>query len=257
MRSPLRERLRRLRQKQETAFTPIFLHRPLAMLLLLPLVELPWLTPNRLTWASILVRLGAAFLFWPAGWGGVETVWAIPIALVLWHLGCVLDATDGALARYRGITTNFGRYLDKISDRLITVAFVIAIAARIQVESGGTLHWLLALLYVGTMSTVSTAKWIEIGSVPSTPATGGSSDPDERPVEGRTARGWVLFVAKNLPSILAPTELDLALWVTVAWLGGVVEWLFPALALLGVPYALAALILRGWRVARLDRQRAR
>ncbi|MCH2111033.1 MAG: hypothetical protein MK135_17075, partial [Polyangiaceae bacterium] len=56
------ERLARLRQKQESTFTPIFLHRPMAILLLIPTADIPWVTPDRLTTLNIILRVVAAFL---------------------------------------------------------------------------------------------------------------------------------------------------------------------------------------------------
>ena len=117
------ERLARLRQKLELSFMPIFLHRPLAILLLIPTADLPWVTPNRLTTVSVLLRFAVAALLWPEAWGGpADSAALIWTAVAFWHLGCVLDAADGTLARYRGESTLFGRYYDKISDRLVTLA---------------------------------------------------------------------------------------------------------------------------------------
>ena len=105
------ERFARLRQKQETTFVPIFLHRPLAILFLLPTADWSFLTPNRLTTISVLMRFVAAYLLLPEQFYGPAPSTSVLVwAIVLWHLGCVLDAADGTLARYRGAGTALGRY---------------------------------------------------------------------------------------------------------------------------------------------------
>src|SRR5690606_31489114 len=125
------ERLARLRQKQESAFTPVFLHRPMAILLLIPTADLAFVTPNRLTTLNIIFRLVAAYLLWPVELGGPQgslaSTWA---AVIVWHLGGALDAADGALARYRGAGSEFGRFYDKVSDRLVTLVMMLALVSR-------------------------------------------------------------------------------------------------------------------------------
>ncbi|MCA9601383.1 MAG: CDP-alcohol phosphatidyltransferase family protein, partial [Myxococcales bacterium] len=136
-----KERIAKLRQKQESSFTPIFLHRPLAILFLIPTADIAWVTPNRITFVSTIMRFITAALLWPEAMGGIhETPATLWTAILLWHLGSVFDAMDGALARYRGTSSAFGRFIDKVPDRMIALALVLSISARAYVETNEVLY---------------------------------------------------------------------------------------------------------------------
>jgi len=70
------------------------------------------LTPNRLTVFSFLLTIGVASLVL---FGSTS---ALPLAAILLQLAYVMDCMDGQLARYRGNTSEFGSFLDKILDYL-------------------------------------------------------------------------------------------------------------------------------------------
>ncbi|MFT5353209.1 MAG: phosphatidylglycerophosphate synthase [Polyangiales bacterium] len=248
----LREKLGKLRQKQENSFTPIFFHRPAAILFLLPLVDIQWITPNRLTTVSILFRLVAAALLWPSEWGGVE---GTPLALwsmaILWNVGGILDAADGTLARYRQTGSAFGRFYDKVSDRLLTLCFMMALSARTMLITGEIRYIFIAFVYVAMMSASSVAKWIETGIMADL-GTGSAADPDEVEADVRTPLEWVKYWLWSLRTIFVVTEMDLPFWVSVAVLTTKETWLFSYLAVVTVPYALIAISVRGVRLYRLD-----
>ncbi|MFK8003283.1 MAG: CDP-alcohol phosphatidyltransferase family protein [Polyangiales bacterium] len=248
----LRDKLGKLRQKQENSFTPIFFHRPAAILLLLPLVDIQWITPNRLTTLSILLRLAAAALLWPEEWGGAQstslTLWSMAI---LWNVGGILDAADGALARYRQTGSAFGRFYDKVSDRLLTLCFMMALSARTMLLTGEIRYIFIAFIYVAMMSASSVAKWIETGIMADL-GTGSAADPDEVEVDVRSPLEWIKYWLWSLRTIFVVTEMDLPFWVSVAVLTAKETWLFSYLAVITVPYALIAITVRGVRLYRLD-----
>jgi phosphatidylglycerophosphate synthase len=249
-------KLTRLRQKQESSFTPIFLHRPLAILFLLPTADLPFVTPNLLTTLSVLLRFVVAYLILPERFGGpAESMATLIWATVLWHLGGVLDAMDGTLARYRGKGTAFGRYYDKISDRVIALCLVLALALRPFERTGDVLPLVLAMVYVSLTGTTSTAKWIEIGiRAEQGNGKGAAADPGERPAPARSFGQWVLYLLWSLRTIFVVTEMDLPLWGSLAVLFAVEPWLFYYLGAFIVPYALGTLLIRGRSIYALDRK---
>jgi len=248
-------RIARLRQKQELAFAAIFLHRPLAILFLIPTADLPFITPNRITTVSVLMRFVTAWLMLPERFGGpVESTATIVWAIVLWHLGSVLDAMDGTLARYRGKGTAFGRYYDKVSDRIISLALVLSLASRPFVESGNLVPIFLGAMYVSLTGTASVAKWIEIGIRADYGVAGGAADPEEVAAPDRTALDWVKYLGSKLLTVFVVTEIDLPLWGTIALATGTEDWLFYYLGAFIVPYTLGALVLRGYRIHQLDRE---
>jgi CDP-diacylglycerol--glycerol-3-phosphate 3-phosphatidyltransferase len=107
-----------------------------------PLVDLlsrRGVSPDLLTFGGLaLVILGSLFLYLQVG----------ILAFILLSFGALLDAIDGALARRRGITSDFGAFIDSTVDRLSDAAPMIAIGAmyseREQVE--GVLLTFLALV---------------------------------------------------------------------------------------------------------------
>jgi phosphatidylglycerophosphate synthase len=250
------ERLAKLRQKQELSFVPIVLHRPLAILFLIPTADIPWITPNRLTTISILMRLATAYLILPQAFFGPEesafTLWA---AVVLWHLGSVLDAMDGALARYRGLSTAFGRYYDKVSDRVLSLALVLGLALRPLAATGDVLPLILGMIYISLTGTASVAKWIEIGILANLGAGSGAADPEESAAPKRSLFGWAKYALYSLRTLPIVTEVDLPLWGSIALITGYESWLLLYLGAFITPYTLAALTLRGVRLRRIDRER--
>lgn len=250
-------RLSKLRQKQENSFTPIFLHRPLAILFLIPTADVPWVTPNRITTVSVMMRFVTAYLILPARFGGpvpstANLVWAV----ALWHLGSVLDAMDGALARYRGQSSAFGRYYDKISDRVISLVLVLALALRPFDRAGDILPLVLGMIYVSLTGTTSTAKWIDLGIRAELKLGADAKDPLEREAPRRTLGQWLLYLLWSLRTVFVVTEMDLPLWGSVAVLTGYEPWLFYYLGLFIVPYALITLVIRGRALLKIDAERA-
>lgn len=251
-------RLQKLRQKQENSFTPIFLHRPLAILFLIPTADVAWITPNRLTTLSVLMRFVTAWLILPERFGGpAPSLAALVWAVALWHLGSVIDAMDGALARYRGQGSAFGRYYDKISDRVISLALVLGLALRPYDRSGDILPLVLGMLYVSLTGTTSTAKWIDLGIRAELEVSQAAKDPLEREAPKRTLGQWLLYLLWSLRTIFVVTEMDLPLWGSIAVLTGREPWLFYYLGLFIVPYALGTLVIRGRALLALDARLAR
>lgn len=246
-------RIARLRQKQETAFTPIFLHRPLAILFLIPLADIRWITPNRITTVSIVMRLVTAWLILPERfYGPHETTGVLVAAVVLWHLGSVLDAMDGALARYRGVSSALGRYYDKVSDRVLSLALVLALGLRPVAHAEELLPFVLGAIYVSMTGILSSAKWIEIGIKADMNVGGGAADPEEVAAPRRTLREWLRYLAWSARTVVVVGEVDLPLWGSIALLTGTEKWLFYYLGAFIVPYTLGALFARGLRLHRLD-----
>ena len=121
----LKDRWMKLRNYQSDDFWAMLFARPLTIFFLLPIVEKKWVTPNRITVVSILVKLaGSAFVFFDRSYsGGV-------IGAILLNLGLVLDNMDGTVSRFRNCPTKFGFYLDKISDAVTMTLMFWAIGFR-------------------------------------------------------------------------------------------------------------------------------
>jgi phosphatidylglycerophosphate synthase len=97
-------------------------------------------TPNQITVLSLVFGLGSAGFY----------VSGIPDALLwgaIFLYGKVfLDNVDGNLARVRGTTSRFGRFLDSLADFLVTVLVYIAVTAQLVRTTAMPEYWVLGLL---------------------------------------------------------------------------------------------------------------
>ena len=98
------------------------------------------ITPNQITFLSLFFGLASAGFY----------VSGIPDALVwgaIFLYGKVfLDNVDGNLARVRGTTSRFGRFLDSLADFLVTVLVYIAVTVYLVRATGMQEYWILGLL---------------------------------------------------------------------------------------------------------------
>jgi len=97
--------------------------RPLASLA--ARVDLPWVTPDRLTVAGLVIGVGSA------GLAAVQWWW---LALAAWLVSRVLDGLDGELARRRrarnpqDIVSEAGGFLDITADFVVYGTTVVGVA---------------------------------------------------------------------------------------------------------------------------------
>ena len=108
-----------------------FITAPLAIVANYGAVDIPWITPNRITAASFLVAVAATLAVMI---GGTSCFIA---AAILIHLSHVLDCMDGQMARYRKVSSPIGSYYDRITDQVqVTLWFGAAgFAAFAQTNS--------------------------------------------------------------------------------------------------------------------------
>ncbi len=97
-------------------------------------------TPNQITFLSLVIGLASAWFY----------VSGIPDSLIwgaIFLYGKVfLDNVDGNLARVRGTTSRFGRFLDSLADFLVTVLVYIAVTVYLIRTTGMQEYWVLGLL---------------------------------------------------------------------------------------------------------------
>lgn len=104
-------------------------------------------TPNQITVLSLVLGL-LSFGFYVSGrpdalmWGAIFLYGKV-----------VLDNVDGNLARVRGTSSRFGRFLDSLSDFLVMVLIYIGVSFCLVQETGDSGFWFLGLfgLLVGFM----------------------------------------------------------------------------------------------------------
>lgn len=97
-------------------------------------------TPNQITVLSLIFGLASAY-FYVSGahdalmWGAIFLYGKV-----------FLDNVDGNLARVRGTTSRFGRFLDSLADFLVTVLVYIAVTVYLVRISAVPEYWILGLL---------------------------------------------------------------------------------------------------------------
>jgi phosphatidylglycerophosphate synthase len=108
--------------------------------LLVPAARRGEISPNQVTLASLALTLLAAVLVA----FGQRTAWIV--AAILIQVGFVLDCLDGQLARATGKTSDFGRYLDSLSDLVKIFALVSAMTVSVVRAGAGPAACVLGAL---------------------------------------------------------------------------------------------------------------
>jgi phosphatidylglycerophosphate synthase len=130
------------------------LDRTLSIALSRLLIRTP-VTPNGITAVSLIVGLlGAALLasadYWIALLG----------AALLWS-GCVLDGSDGEVARLKLLTSRFGARFDIIADNVVHLAIFVAIPIRVRRLHPGFDVWApAAALIAGVLLSTFSVWWL-------------------------------------------------------------------------------------------------
>jgi phosphatidylglycerophosphate synthase len=117
-----------------------YLNRPVAALIVRAVYKTP-VTPNGLTYASLVLGLLGAFFFTRGTYlyfilGGVFT-----------QVSSVVDGADGMLARAKNMCSDYGSYLDLFFDRIIDFSLFVCIAVGAHVYYDDP-----NLLFIGVLS---------------------------------------------------------------------------------------------------------
>jgi CDP-diacylglycerol---glycerol-3-phosphate 3-phosphatidyltransferase len=98
------------------------------------------ITPDALTAAGVGLSIAGAVVvyFEDRGWG---FFW---LGAALFVVGAILDILDGALARSRGVASEFGAFVDSTVDR-VGEAFMLAAIALVLMREGS--EWGVALAF--------------------------------------------------------------------------------------------------------------
>lgn len=96
-------------------------------------------TPNQMTWASF----GIAFLSFIGFVSGQHIA-----AGLLVQLSSIVDGVDGSLARRKGMTSEFGGFLDSVLDRYADILIVLGLTLWSLSHEAYTGIWLAGLLAI-------------------------------------------------------------------------------------------------------------
>src|SRR5262245_6569845 len=171
-----------------------YVSRPAAAFVLYFLRRTP-LTPNQVTFASLVVALGGAALMilW-RDWTGL-----IVSAAVL-QASYVLDCVDGQLARLKSMSKPGGAHLDFLMDELKAFAVLGAVGVRLWWQ-GNDINYLL--ITIGGLAIVASAisltTFIRRPEYAPPPPTSGTAPPPPLPKNPiKLAVRFVMWVAKTV-----------------------------------------------------------
>jgi phosphatidylglycerophosphate synthase len=133
-----------------------FVTSPLAILLNWVVVDIRWITPNLLTLISFLVALLASAMIFEGSRSNFL------IAALLINASLVIDCMDGQMAKYRGVSSRFGSYFDKVTDQIKIFVWFSALAYTAYQDSQSIVPVFLAFTGVTFYSLRVYVKYVTI-----------------------------------------------------------------------------------------------
>lgn len=208
------------------------------------------ITPNGWTVLMIVVGIvGAAILAIPGLWTAVIAATAIQAYLLL-------DCVDGEVARWRGMTSAAGVYLDRLGHYVVEAALLAALGVR--VDGGYTAIGLGTVVGLGTAVLALLSKAETDLVVVARASAGLSFDGERDAAPGSTTLRGIrrAFAAVPIHRIIGGIELSL-LAVVAAIVDAVAGGAVGSRVLLAVAAVTAAIVAVGHPVAVLSSQRLR
>ena len=133
-----------------------FVTSPLAIAINYFVVDFKWLTPNLITLFSLITALIASGLIVLGG----EINFYVAAALI--NISHILDCMDGQMAQYRGVSSRFGNFFDKVTDQIQIFFWFSAIAYAAYVQTGDVAAVFLAFTGVTFYSLRVYVKYVTI-----------------------------------------------------------------------------------------------
>ncbi|MCP4448914.1 MAG: CDP-alcohol phosphatidyltransferase family protein [Myxococcales bacterium] len=226
-----------MRNIQSWTWYETVIMRPLAILLLYPVADFKFLSPNLMTSIGNVLKMGGAWLILVSVPGDV--LWAF----VLLQLGVLFDHFDGTLARYQRRWSAFGSFYDKVSDFVTWTAIVLAIAWVEGERTGSSLPLLLAAVSTNAQAVMGYTKWLARAETEKLRWHQAKHNPTEAiekntrpPVTAcppeRSVGEWMRWLGRKMLNIFAFQEMDMFLWVGILLLMN--EYMLSLWVLLGI-----------------------
>jgi len=121
----------------------MLIYRPIAKALIFAFFKNSKITPNQISFISLVITLIGCFFF---------AFFRYPfmiLGVLFLHIGYVFDMLDGTYARYKGLSSKFGRWFDPFLDTIKAAGLFISISYAAYIDSGNptVLLWgMLALV---------------------------------------------------------------------------------------------------------------
>lgn len=214
----------RLRNFQSDDFWAMVFARPLTIVFLLPVIEKKWITPNRVTFLSVIAKVaGTLFIAFDMSYSG-----AIAGAVFI-NLGLILDNMDGTIARYRNTASKFGFFYDKATDAVTMTVMFWAMGYRAYYVTGDLFDLIIPLLAVSCIYITGYSKWVAErvlldmkisekfhNSQLNDYAAGQEQGFIWSPPPERSFYDWTKWLGRAFFSILYFNEVDIFFWAGIA-----------------------------------------
>jgi phosphatidylglycerophosphate synthase len=252
-----REKLNRLRSIQSWAWYETLIMRPLAILLLYPVADWKFLTPNLMTSIGNLLKLASAWLILTSEAGDVLA------AFIILQIAVLFDHLDGTLARYQRRWSALGSFYDKSSDLVTWTLLIMAVAWVATKQENSYLPLLLAGIATNAEAAMGYTKWLARAESEKLAWHQSKEDPSileaktrapvmKAPPE-RSGGEWLRWIGRKMLNVFAFQEMDMYLWVGILLLVDQYMWALWGLAVLHGGGALAMLGARLWEMHKLDK----
>ncbi|HNZ53031.1 MAG TPA: CDP-alcohol phosphatidyltransferase family protein [bacterium] len=220
----LKHRWMKLRNFQSADFWAMVFARPLTILFLFPVIEKKWVTPNRVTFLSVITKIaGAGFIAIDMSYrGGV-------IGAVLVNLGLILDNMDGTIARYHNTASKFGFFYDKATDAVTMTIMFWAMGYRGYLMTGDMSDLIIPLLAATCVYITGYSKWVAervlfdmkiSEKFHKSQLNEYAADQEQgyiwTPPPQRSFTDWLKWLGKAFFSILYFNEVDIFFWAGLA-----------------------------------------
>lgn len=133
-----------------------FVTAPLGILVNYWAVDIPAITPNRITALSFAVAVVATLCILVGGFG-----WFVTAAILI-HLSHILDCMDGQMARYRKVSSPVGSYFDRITDQVQVTLWFGAAGYAAYAQSLSVVPVFLALIGISFYGLRGYAKYVAL-----------------------------------------------------------------------------------------------
>lgn len=133
-----------------------FVTAPLAIAANYLLVDLTWLTPNRITALSFVAAVIGALCIVVGGTSNFV------IAAALIHVSHILDCMDGQMARYRKTSSAVGSYFDRLTDQAQVILWFGAVGYAAYTSSLDVTPLFLAFIGTAFYGLRGYAKYVAV-----------------------------------------------------------------------------------------------
>jgi phosphatidylglycerophosphate synthase len=243
------ERYRLVRSLWNDQWWTITFGGPVGNLLNAAIADIPWITPNGLTWLGFLCNLVGGVLLLADTWS------ADLVAVVLFQLHVILDCMDGNLARYRKASSSVGAFLDKATDMIGLFTVTSALGWRIYTDTGDAPAMLISVLIAAAFLLRNYVFWVVAVLERDRRVPKPTTVDNRRNFSTMTFRERALLYARSMGRIVEFSELDLYFWFGLGIVLGRMREVVYLVALASSIGLIVVLVIRFRAVMQLDRLR--